>query len=161
MTGPRDPSNPITFANEVLARGAELEAIVAAMADAPRIVVCGGPRCGKTSIAVRASERYGRPVLYGDALIGQLPWSEATLEVSRWFDVEGEWIVEGVVCVRALRKWLARNPGVEPPFRVLRLTVGVHELSDAHSGMAKGEATIWDEIGPALAGYMLKVPGAG
>lgn len=147
-----------------------MDAVVAAMADAPRVVVCGGPRCGKTAVAVRASERYGRPVLYGDALIGSLPWSEASLEVSSWFDFEGEWIIEGVVCARALRKWLVRNAAVllycvgegdEPPFRVVRLTDGVHERSRPQDGMAKGEATVWDEIEAALSGCMIKVPVTG
>ena len=120
------------------------------MAGAPRVIVCGGPRCGKTAVAARASERYRRPLLFGDALIGLLPWSEASLEVSRWFDIDGEWIIEGVVCVRALRKWLAGNPGVPLPAQVLRLTVGVHDRSDAQTGMAKGEASVWQEIEPAL-----------
>lgn len=142
----------------ILLPGADhLEHVVAAMADAPRVVVCGGPRCGKTAVAVRASERYGRPVLFGDSLIGSLPWGEDSAEVSRWFELDCEWIIEGVVCVRALRKWRARHPGETPPFRVVRLTAGVHDLSDAQSAMAKGEASVWDEIEPALSGCMLRV----
>lgn len=140
---------------------AHMEHVVAAMADAPRVVICGGPRCGKTSVAVRASERYGRPVLYGDALIGQLAWSEASLEVSRWFDLDGEWIAEGVVCARALRKWMARSVVEKAPFRVVRLTAGVHEISSAQAPMTTGEATIWDGIEDGLAGAMLTVPDAG
>lgn len=138
-----------------------LDAVVAAMAEHPRVVVCGGPRCGKTAVSVRASERYDRPVLFGDSLIGRLPWSEASLEVSHWFDIKGEWIVEGVVCVRSLRKWLARNVGEVPTFRVVRLTAGVHNLSSAQDGMAKGEATVWVEIAPALVDYMVAVPSEG
>lgn len=137
-----------------------LESAVAVMADHARVVVCGGPRCGKTAVSVRASERYGRPVLFGDSLIGRLPWSEASLEVSEWFDREGEWIVEGVVCVRALRKWLHRwtaHEGTPLPFRVVRLTDGVHDLSSGQDSMTRGEATVWDEIEPALADYMLPI----
>ncbi len=141
--------------------GDHLESVVSAMADAPRVVVCGGPRCGKTAVAVRASERYGRRMMFGDSLIGRLPWGEDSVEVSRWFDLDGEWVIEGVVCVRALRKWLVRNPGGKPPFRVMRLTAGVHERNDTQSVMAKGEATVWDEIAPALAGCMIGVPDAG
>ena len=143
----------------ILALPDPMESVVAAMADAPRIVVCGGPRCGKTAVAVRASERYGRPLLFGDALIGQLPWGEDSVEVSRWFDFEGEWIIEGVVCARALRKWLGRNDcSSDVPFRVVRLTTPAHDLSDGQAAMAKGEATVWDEIAPTLAGCMITTP---
>lgn len=137
---------------------AHLEAAVAAMADAPRVVVCGGPRCGKTAVAVRASERYGRPVMFGDSLIGGLEWSEASLEVSRWFDFEGEWIIEGIVCGRALRKWMACHDVASRPFEVVRLTDGVHPRSDGQNGMAKGEASVWDGIAPYLEDYMIPLP---
>ncbi len=152
MSGPSPILTPTTI---------HLESFVLCMAYLPRVVVCGGPRAGKTAVAVRASERYSRPVFFGDALIGNLSWSDASMEVSRWFDREGEWIIEGVVCARALRKWLARNDGRKRTFDVVRVTDGIHDRSDAQSAKAKGEATVWDEIAPALSGCMIEVPVGG
>lgn len=142
------PSFPELAAIE--AHATELQAAVAALADAPRAVICGGPRCGKTTVAARVSERYGRRLLPGDGLIGVLDWSDASEAVSRWLELDGEWVVEGVVAVRALRKWLARHPGDRLGATVVRLETPLYALSGALEGMAKGEATVWQGIADEL-----------
>ena len=130
------------------ARDRTLE-MVAALAEHPRSVIVAGPRTGKGSISVRASERYGRPIRYGDALVGKLDWSPASDEVARWFDADGEWIVEGVVTVRAIRKWLASHDGA-PPFAVMWLATPIQVQSAGQEAMSKGVRTMWFEIQPEL-----------
>lgn len=130
------------------ARAMSLE-MVAALADHPRVVIVAGPRTGKGSISVRASERYGRPIRYGDALVGKLDWSPASEEVARWLDADGEWIVEGVVTVRAVRKWLASHDGA-PPFAIIWLATPIQVQSAGQEAMSKGVRTVWSEILPEL-----------
>ena len=83
-----------------------------------RIIICGGPRTGKTQLAKHLSLKFDIPkylctdpqALGGDALDHtELPererWSAISADVSQWFDEPGPWIIEGVAAIRALRKW--------------------------------------------------------
>jgi len=68
-----------------------------------RIVILGGPRCGKSSLAARLKDK---PVFHTDDLIlSDLASSGAA--VSQWFSNKGPWIVEGVTVTHALWSWLA------------------------------------------------------
>ena len=105
------------------------------------VVIVGGPSVGKTTLA----GALGPQVRHTDELLGRLEWSEASEEVSRWFDEPGEWVIEGTVTVRAIRKWLRRESGPFP--------AGIMFLREARVGrtpgqeaMAKGVLTIWNEI---------------
>lgn len=115
-----------------------------------RIIICGPPRTGKSTLAVRAGERYGLPVKFGDSLVGTHEWSDASLEVSTWIDDPGSWIIDGVVAVRAIRKWLARNPTLSLGAVVVYLRDPIQVQTDKQRSMAKAIATIWREIEPAL-----------
>jgi len=116
----------------------------------PRVVLVGGPRTGKSIIAARASERCGRPVRWADALIGELEWSEASALVSQWLDEPGEWIVEGIATVRALRKWLERNPGKPLDATIVHLGAALHQVSKGQLASSAGVATVWHAILPEL-----------
>ena len=128
----------------------DFENVLKQLAGRPRVIIAGGPRTGKTSLAVRASERFGIRLRHGDALVGEMEWSEASEEVARWFDALGEWIVEGVVAPRAIRKWMAANEGKKLNATVVYLSNPIQMTSKGQIAMAKGVETVWSEIAAQL-----------
>lgn len=124
-----------------------------------RIVIAGGPRVGKSTFARHIARIYGCPLRHTDDLI-PLGWSAASEEASRWLDLPGPWIVEGVAMARALRKWLARVPRPETPCDVLYWRdrhFGV--LDEGQRRMAKGCATVMVEIRDELFARGLRIEG--
>lgn len=122
-----------------------------------RIVILGGPKTGKTTLASQMYLHDGRSyherpkVRHTDDLI-HLGWSEASAAAALWIDEPGPWIIEGVAMARALRKWREAHPGERPPVdRVIRLTEPHVALTPGQATMAKGEETVWQEI----AGWLL------
>lgn len=116
---------------------------------ARRILVSGGPRTGKTSLgkSLLALCQEETRLRSTDDLIGQLEWSEASQEVSRWMSEPGPWIIEGVAVERALRKWLAEN-GTTLPFDLwIVLLDPIVPLTPRQSAMSKACETI---RGPVL-----------
>lgn len=107
-----------------------------------RVVIVGGPGCGKTTL----SKGMGNRVRHTDDLIATHAWSEASEEAARWLDEPGPWVIEGVATVRALRKWLASHPHGKPCDRVIGRWDPYVELSGRQRGMLKGCATVWREI---------------
>jgi hypothetical protein len=120
-----------------------------------RIVITGGPRTGKTTLSESLGDRCGHNnIRHTDDLIGKLDWSAASLEVSRWFDEPGPWIIEGVAVSRALRKWREAHPGEPPPVdQVIYLHTPYEALSKGQATMAKGVETVHAEIEPWLRQY--------
>lgn len=116
-----------------------------------RIVICGGPRTGKTTLANRLADEAGDPtsimVGHADDLI-PLGWSEASQRIAdEWLTHPGPWILEGVAMVRALRKWRESHPGEPPPCdEVRRLEYRFVDLTPGQIAMTKGERTVWNEI---------------
>jgi hypothetical protein len=119
-----------------------------------RIVVAGGPRTGKTTLAAElAREQLGcRKVLHTDNLIGLCSWSEASARVARWIEEPAPWIIEGVAAVRALRKWFAAHPraGEQPASRIYWLERALVPRTPGQDAMAKACATVWAEVLPEL-----------
>lgn len=110
-----------------------------------RIVIAGGPRTGKTTIA--ASLR--GPIKHTDDLI-DLGWVPAGRAAAAWLDLPGPWVIEGVTAPRALRRWLKRHPRGRPCDVVLVLARAVVPRNRGQEAMAKGCAKIMAEIAPAL-----------
>lgn len=112
-----------------------------------RIIIIGGPRTGKTTLARKLS-----PHARSTDDVMSLGWSEASEEVSHWFDERGPWVIEGVAAVRALRKWLARNPishnapRVLPCDRIIRTRTPFVRLTRGQLSMASGVESVWREI---------------
>ena len=124
----------------------ETEAILDKLAGSNRVVLSGGPRTGKSTLAVRAGERYRRTVRHADALIGQKDWSEQSDAVSKWIDEDGDYIIEGVSAPRALRKWLRDNPGKKLDLTIVHFREPVQFQTDKQRAMAKGVETVWQQI---------------
>lgn len=110
-----------------------------------RIVIIGAPKTGKTTLAAKMGG--GRST---DDVMG-LGWSEASAEVSTWFDKPGPWIIEGVAIVRALRKWMKNNPGKPAPIdKMIRLSKTHVPVNAAQAAMGAGINTVLAEILPWL-----------
>ncbi len=114
-----------------------------------RIVVAGGPRTGKTTFADAFGKMRGYAVRHTDDL-KDLDWSEASRLSAEWFHEPGPWVIEGVTCVRALRKWMAAHPDGAPCDGVVWLKTPVCGLTPGQLTMMKGCATVWREILPEL-----------
>lgn len=111
------------------------------MSERERIVICGGPHTGKTTLGHRLASRN---LMHTDDYI-YLGWSQASRFFSDWMIAnKGPWVVEGVAAVRALRK--ALTAVVKPCDRVIWCSK-IYATHDKHqAAMAKGCATVWAEI---------------
>lgn len=123
-----------------------------------RIIIVGGPRCGKSTIA-RAYARRGIPVFCGDPAhlvkdpedgITYLPegltWSDGSAFVAQeWFTLPGPWVCEGQIMARALRKWL-RTPTPADHIVLLRDHHPKARPTPGQRAMHKAVMTVWREI---------------
>lgn len=111
-----------------------------------RILIAGGPKVGKTTLALELGRERNIPVRHTDDLIGACDWSSISTTVATWLEEPGPWIIEGVAVPRALRKWLATHPEGTPAETLFwRETTRVPRTA-GQAAMAKGCATVWDEI---------------
>jgi adenylate kinase family enzyme len=113
-----------------------------------RTCIFGGPRTGKTTLAVEmVGRRRLTPVRHTDDLIGVLDWSGQSHRIAfDWFAQPGPWIIEGVAVGRALRKWLAANPEGKPCDEVILLWSPRVTLTPGQARMAAGCAMVWRAI---------------
>jgi hypothetical protein len=144
------------------------------MGTTERVVIVGGPRCGKSWHA----RSLGLPVFCGDPIskvkdpeagVMYLPEhvpiadtrpgandGAAQWIAERWFgDMEGPWVCEGWVMARALRRWMrmAINDGQAQidSYPCDRIIVFEHQREDQEPSsrqiaMHRGVMTTWDEI---------------
>lgn len=114
-----------------------------------RIVVAGGPRSGKSTLAEKLAKLDGRRLRHGEELVG-LDWSSGSAKAALWLDEPGPWISENVAMARALRKWLLVHPVGVPADLIIQLNTQVAERTPGQSAMARGCFTVWNEIKPEL-----------
>jgi len=120
-----------------------------------RILIAGIPRAGKTTLAATLEREHKLSARHTDTLI-PLGWSEASDAAAQWIDEPGPWIIEGVAAIRALRKWLASNPG--KPADVVHWLGHEHmALSTGQASMALGCRKVWDEVMPELIGRRVRI----
>ncbi len=97
-----------------------------------RIVIVGGPRCGKSQLA-RALRRQGFPTFCGDPFDKVKEPEQAVTYlregmgmgsdssryiVDNWLPMEGPWVLEGHIMARVLRKWLDDEKGMTDPAEI-------------------------------------------
>lgn len=154
-TAPHAAEDPVAADVEASQQTAKADALDA-VADLPvssliekpegRVVIIGGPKTGKTTLA--AAMGGGRST---DEVIDDLDWSEASEEIATWLNEPGPWLIEGVAVPRALRKWRESHPDEPAPVdHVIHLQRRYEELSPETDTMAKGVETVLDEILPWL-----------
>ena len=116
-----------------------------------RVLVIGGPKVGKTTLADKLGAHGGWPVRHTDDLIS-LGWSEASEEACRWIEEPGPWVIEGVAVVRSLRKWLSSHHRTEVPCDQVYFsqTPRVQLLLPGHISMTKGVLTVWSQVNREL-----------
>jgi hypothetical protein len=112
-----------------------------------RVAIVGGSRTGKSTLAHRIGVDCAVQVRNTDDLIRDHDWSAVSLEVSRWLDEPGEWIIEGAAVVRALRKWMRLHPGGSlDGLLVVYLDHHVTSVTRGQATLSKGVRAIWREI---------------
>jgi adenylate kinase family enzyme len=112
-----------------------------------RILIAGGPKTGKTTLAEKlAKELKIEKVLHDEDLVGKFEWSEQSEVVAGWITDPGPWIIEGVAVGRALRKWFKTHPEGLPADRIIYLDKPRVELEEAQNRMKKGCLTIWADV---------------
>ncbi len=118
-----------------------------------RLVIAGVPKAGKTTLGQTLRDLNGKGgsfLRHTDDLIETHSWSAVSAEVAIWFDEPGPWIIEGVATVRALRKWMKREPEGKPCDAVMWMPTPLEVLEGRVLGLAKGCGTVWEEILPEL-----------
>ena len=120
-----------------------------------RIVIAGGPRTGKTTLAASL----GLPVLHTDDLI-PLGWVAAGAATVAWIDQPGPWVIEGVTAARVCSRWLKRHADGAPCDLIAFLTRPAIPRTRGQEAMAKGCAKIFSEIAPVLAARGVRRIGA-
>lgn len=111
-----------------------------------RIVIIGGPHVGKTTLSLRLKDELGISNTHHSDDIKHLGWSESSEFASKWFDQDGDFVVEGVQAARALRKWLKANPGKPLDVDILALPVPQTLRVKGQESMDKGVWTVFSEI---------------
>lgn len=125
-----------------------------------RILICGGPRTGKTTEGLVLARELGVALRSTDNLMA-MGWSEASLVASTWLDEPGPWVIEGVAVVRAVRKWMrgARPLARIPADLLLWRGHALCELNPGQESLAKGCITIMRSIAPDLFARGLRIDG--
>jgi len=111
-----------------------------------RLLITGGPKTGKTTLA---NNFKGCPVYHTDDLI-ELGWSEQSRQIMRWLNKPDPWVIEGVAIVRSLRKWLRFNEEGLPFDHLIYLTRALTDRTTGQNAMDAGTRTIWHEIAPVV-----------
>ena len=109
-------------------------------------VIVGGPKTGKTTRAIAGGGR----IIHTDAFTSAGDFSAQSAQAAEHLGQPGEWTMEGVTAVRALRKWLQAHPEGKPCDRVVCLTNPRAPLTAGQQSLAKGCDTVWQSIAPEL-----------
>jgi hypothetical protein len=117
-----------------------------------RIVILGGPKCGKTTLANAVRDRTpGLLVRRSDDLVARLDWSARSAHIAtEWLGQPGPWICEGVAMARGLRKWLRANRDGRPCDHVAHSHTPMVHLTAGQHVMLRGCLTVFSEILPEL-----------
>lgn len=132
-----------------------------------RVLIAGGPRVGKSTLARKLAvrrnltlpgiddhnERGGYFLGAEESLAivkGESSWSGGSQSMSDWMDKAGPWVIEGVAGWRAVRKRLATK-GDLPVDVVVWMARPRLGLTPGQTAMHKGCETVRKQCFPALA----------
>jgi DNA polymerase III delta prime subunit len=124
--------------------------IISALPHGSRVLLAGGPGVGKSTRSAVLATELGCEARHTDSLRTTFDWSGVSAEVATWFDAPGPWVIEGVAVPRALRKWLAAHPEGIPADVLYWGAVARVPTTPGQNAMAKGVATVWNEIRDVL-----------
>lgn len=110
-----------------------------------RLVIAGGPKTGKTTLANTMSA----DVLHTDDLIG-LGWVSARDAIAARLGPDAPAVIEGVQAVRGLRQWLREHPEGRPCDELIWLERPKVARTEGQAIMARGIETVLREIEPEL-----------
>lgn len=110
-----------------------------------RILIGGGPRTGKTTLADELAVKLNLTLRHTDDA-NKMEWSAQSDEVAQWM-CKSNVVIEGCTVFRALRKWLDANPTASAVgMTVIYLkTLGVR-LTKQQQIMTKGIGTTFNDI---------------
>lgn len=121
-----------------------------------RVVICGGPKTGKTTLGTKMSEDLRIPLVSTDGYINY-PWEDVPDEIIRVLESLDEFVLEGVQAARVLRRWYKReDPRIDKVYWLERPFV---QLSDRQKSMGKGISTVFKDVRPHLNASGVKVEG--
>ena len=106
-----------------------------------KLVIGGGARCGKTTLADHLARCNGLPVYHADDLLS-LGWREASDAFADVIAFGRDGIYEGVAATRALRKLLARSRA-RPCTMYVHLNEPFVGLTDQQRTMNIGAETVF------------------
>src|SRR5512135_3194838 len=109
---------------------------------AQRIVIVGGPRTGKTTLA----GTFSLPVTHTDDFAALGDFSAQSAKVAELLDLPGPWVLEGVTVVRALRKWFRAHPSGVPCDAIYGCWAPKAPLSPGQFSLLRGCAKVWAEV---------------
>lgn len=121
-----------------------------------RIMIVGGPRTGKTTLAdeIRLDMEPDVLVYHTDDLIGKYDWADVPDQIITWMQYNPPWLIEGVQTARALRRWLKKAKTLgwagTPCDRIIVLREPKEELTKGQTTMMRGVWTVWKEVEPQL-----------
>ena len=111
-----------------------------------KLIIAGGPRTGKTTLADSMSSSN---VGHTDELI-PLGWSKGSVTVVAWIDNPNLDVIEGVTVLRGLRKWLRLNDAGKPCDKLVYLRGPFEELNRGQAAMTRGCWSVFQQIRPYL-----------
>lgn len=116
-----------------------------------RILIVGGPKVGKTTLADKLATELGITARHTDDLLGAQLWSKSSDVVASWIEDPGPWVIEGVTAMRALRKWVHAHHEGLPADELYLSTDAKVAITARQRAMTRGCMTVWSEIAVDLA----------
>jgi len=119
-----------------------------------RIMVFGGPKTGKSTLAKQLAREMGAQVMRTEMLLGLgYTWAELAERTQEWLNFRSPWVIEGLVVPRVIRRWLRENPGKLPCDEIWCLGDSAYvPITKGQQTAANGVMSVWDECLVAVRG---------
>jgi len=120
-----------------------------------KLVIGGGTRCGKSTLAEHIGRALRLPVYHADDLI-HLGWSEASEAFADVIAHGRDGVYEGVATVRSLRKMMKR-PRIRPCTEYVHLSTPMVALTPKQHALNAAIESVYREISPRLRARYVQV----